>query len=60
MKLRMRKMPRPLDFSRFSGASGSASVSGSKPSPSSRTRIDSSAISEAAVSNSTKTRFDAS
>ncbi len=33
MKLRMRKMPRPLDFRRFSGASGSATCSGSKPSP---------------------------
>src|SRR5262249_17390538 len=33
MKLRMRKMPRPLDFSRFSGASGSAISSGSNPSP---------------------------
>ena len=27
----MRKMPRPLDLSRFSGASGSGSVAGSKP-----------------------------
>ena len=33
MKLRMKKMPRPLDLSRFSGASGSGSDSGSKPSP---------------------------
>src|SRR5262249_24427006 len=33
MKLRMRKIPRPLDFSRFSGASGFATSSGSKPSP---------------------------
>ena len=40
MKLRMKKMPRPLDFRRFSGASGSGSSSGSKPSPWSRTRID--------------------
>ena len=38
MKLRMKKMPRPLDLSRFSGASGSAISSGSKPSPWSRTR----------------------
>ena len=37
MKLRIRKMPRPLLFSMFSGASGSATSSGSKPSPSSRT-----------------------
>jgi hypothetical protein len=29
MKLRIRKMPRPLDLSRFSGARGFASVSGS-------------------------------
>src|SRR5215217_2834211 len=45
MKLRMRKMPRPLDFSMFSGASGSAMLSGSKPSPSSRTAITSSLVS---------------
>ena len=45
MKLRMRKMPRPLDLSRFSGSSGSATVSGSKPSPWSRTRIVSSGTS---------------
>src|SRR6266496_3120150 len=38
MKLLMRKMPRPLALRRFSGASGSASVEGSKPHPSSRTR----------------------
>src|SRR5262245_20661560 len=37
MKLRIRKLPRPLDFSMFSGARGSATSSGSKPSPSSRT-----------------------
>ena len=40
MKLRIRKMPRPLDLSRFSGSSGLATCSGSKPSPWSRTRID--------------------
>ncbi len=33
MKLRMKKMPRPLDLSMFSGASGSATSSGSKPAP---------------------------
>ena len=33
MNERIRKMPRPLDFSRFSGASGSATCSGSNPSP---------------------------
>ena len=33
MRLRMKKMPRPLDFSRFSGASGSAIATGSKPLP---------------------------
>ena len=33
MKLRMKKMPRPLDLRMFSGASGSATSSGSKPSP---------------------------
>ena len=33
IRLRMKKMPRPLDFSRFSGASGSAISTGSKPSP---------------------------
>ena len=42
MKLRMKKMPRPLDLRRFSGASGSATSSGSKPSPWSRTRTISS------------------
>ena len=31
MKLRMRKMPRPLDLSRFSGARGSGRSSGSRP-----------------------------
>ena len=36
MKLRMKKMPRPLDLRRFSGARGSATSSGSKPSPSSQ------------------------
>src|SRR6185436_2797460 len=39
MKLRIRKMPRPLDFNMFSGASGSGRASGSNPFPSSRTRI---------------------
>ena len=33
MKLRTRNKPRPLDFKRFSGASGSATSSGSKPAP---------------------------
>ena len=42
MKLRMKKMPRPLDFRMFSGASGSATSSGSKPSPWSSTRTTSS------------------
>ena len=42
MKLRMKKMPRPLDLRRFSGARGSATSSGSKPSPSSSTRTISS------------------
>src|SRR5207237_84607 len=37
MKLRMRKMPRPLVLRRFSAASGSAMTEGSKPQPSSRT-----------------------
>ena len=40
MKLRIRKMPRPLHLSRFSGARQSARVEGSKPGPSSRTRIN--------------------
>ena len=42
MKLRMKKMPRPLDLRRFSGARGSAISSGSKPSPWSSTRTISS------------------
>ena len=42
MKLRMKKMPRPLDLRMFSGASGSATSSGSKPSPWSSTRTTSS------------------
>ena len=33
MKLRMKKMPRPLDRRRFSGASGSATAAGSNPGP---------------------------
>ena len=33
MKLRMKKMPRPLDLRRFSGTSGSSTVWGSKPLP---------------------------
>ena len=40
MKLRMKKMPRPLDLRMFSGASGSATSSGSKPSPWSRDADD--------------------
>src|SRR5688572_27509974 len=62
MKLRIRKIPRPLPFSRFSGASGSGTSAGSNPGPSSRTRIttpcgtsdDSSGV------NSTCTRFPTS
>ena len=38
MKLRMKKIPRPLDFRMFSGASGSAISSGSNPWPWSSTR----------------------
>ena len=61
MKLRMKKMPRPLERSRFSGASGSATSTGSKPSPSSVMRITS-AVGAAAGSseNSTVTRFEGS
>ena len=51
-------MPRPLDFRRFSGASGSATSSGSKPSPSSRTRMTSSdGRSAGDAVNSTLTRL---
>ena len=39
MKLRIRKMPRPLLLSTFSGAQQSGSVEGSKPPPSSLTRM---------------------
>ncbi len=46
MKLRMRKMPRPLDLSRFSGRAGRRPSPGSKPSPWSRTRIISSGTSD--------------
>src|SRR5436190_9355959 len=54
MKFRMRKMPRPLDFNRFSGASGLAMTSGSNPSPWSRTRMFSSgAAGGGGVANST-------
>ena len=42
MKLRMKKMPRPLDFRRFSGASGLATSSTSNPSPWSMTLTTSS------------------
>ena len=61
MKLRMKKMPRPLDCSRFSGASGSATSTGSKPSPSSVMRMTS-AVGAAAGSseNSTVTSFEGS
>ena len=56
MKLRMKKMPRPLDLRMFSGASGSATSSGSKPSPWSRTRTTSSPGSRTGVKvNSTVT-----
>ena len=62
MKLRMRKMPRPLDLSRFSGASGLATVSGSKPSPWSRTRMVEfgTRVAVHGVSNSTNTCLAAS
>src|SRR5262245_32284510 len=60
MKLRMRKMPRPLPFRMFSGASGSAMLSGSKPAPWSRTRIIISGTLSRVVSKVTKTRLDVS
>ena len=54
-------MPRPLDFSRFSGARGSATSSGSKPSPWSRTTMASSdGWSAGEAVNSTLTRLDSS
>ena len=61
MKLRMKKIPRPLALSRFSGASGSGSSSGSKPSPWSRTRMSSSVgAADGVMVKSSSTSFAAS
>src|SRR5262245_41305884 len=58
MKLRIRKMPRPLDLRMFSGASGSATSSGTKPSPWSSMRITSSSEAVGGTGlNSTMTRL---
>src|SRR5262249_19578221 len=58
MKLRMKKMPRPLDLRMFSGWRGSATSSGSNPSPSSRTRTTSSVgASRGVKANSIVTRL---